>query len=51
LADVVVVAGNPLEDIQALRDVKFVFKGGQLVKLPDLPPETSNRLATVGPVY
>ena len=28
LADVIVVEGNPLERISALRNVKLVFKGG-----------------------
>jgi imidazolonepropionase-like amidohydrolase len=30
-ADLVVIEGNPLDDIQALRDVKFVFRNGNLV--------------------
>jgi imidazolonepropionase-like amidohydrolase len=51
LADIVVVERNPLEDIEALRGVKLVFKGGQVVTLPDLAPETSKQLATAGPVY
>lgn len=31
LADIIVVPGNPLEDISRLRDVVFVMKGGQTV--------------------
>ena len=31
-ADIIAVAGNPLEDIAALRNVTFVMKGGQVYK-------------------
>jgi imidazolonepropionase-like amidohydrolase len=37
LADIVVVDGDPLADIQVLADashVKYVFQGGRLVKAP-----------------
>ena len=34
LADIIAVAGNPLEDIRLLEDVKFVMKGGEVVKSP-----------------
>ena len=33
-ADLIVVAGNPLEDIKALRNVKHVFARGNLIKYP-----------------
>jgi imidazolonepropionase-like amidohydrolase len=33
-ADVVAVAGNPLEDIALMRDVRFVMKGGEVVRAP-----------------
>ncbi len=32
LADLVIVEGNPLEDIEAIRNVKMVFKAGRLMK-------------------
>lgn len=32
LADIIAVAGNPLEDITVLEDVKFVMHGGRIVK-------------------
>jgi imidazolonepropionase-like amidohydrolase len=31
-ADIIAVAGNPLEDIQQLENVKFVMKGGVVVR-------------------
>jgi imidazolonepropionase-like amidohydrolase len=31
LADLLLVAGNPAQDIAALRQVAAVFKGGQVV--------------------
>jgi imidazolonepropionase-like amidohydrolase len=32
IADLIAVAGNPLEDIDALRDVQFVLKDGMVFK-------------------
>jgi imidazolonepropionase-like amidohydrolase len=36
LADVLIVKGNPLQDIRAIKDVQCVIKGGQVVKRTDL---------------
>ena len=35
LADIVVIDGNPLDDIQALRQVKLVIKDGQVAYAPE----------------
>jgi imidazolonepropionase-like amidohydrolase len=34
LADIIAVAGNPLENLSALEDVSFVMVGGKIVKRP-----------------
>jgi imidazolonepropionase-like amidohydrolase len=34
-ADLIAVAGNPLENIRLLEDVRFVMKGGTIYKQPD----------------
>ena len=34
LADIIAVAGDPLENIRLLEDVRFVMKGGEVVKSP-----------------
>jgi len=34
LADIIAVAGNPLENLNALEDVSFVMVGGKIVKRP-----------------
>ncbi|MFQ5792204.1 MAG: amidohydrolase family protein [Acidobacteriota bacterium] len=34
LADLIAVAGNPLENVKLLQDVPFVMKGGQVIKEP-----------------
>ncbi|HME00019.1 MAG TPA: amidohydrolase family protein, partial [Terriglobia bacterium] len=33
-ADLIAVEGDPLSDVTVLQDVKFVMKGGQVVKGP-----------------
>ena len=42
LADLIAVAGNPLDDIALLEDVRFVMKGGVVHKQPDSQPAAAS---------
>src|SRR5579859_828418 len=49
LADLVVVRGDPLADIMAIRDVEMVIKQGDVLRpdhLPDLPPYAMDKART-----
>jgi imidazolonepropionase-like amidohydrolase len=40
-ADIIAVSGDPLADIKVMYDVKFVMKGGQIIKDPAHPDRNS----------
>jgi len=42
LADIIAIKGNPLDNIDALKDVSFVMLGGRIIRTPGgqkNPPE------------
>jgi imidazolonepropionase-like amidohydrolase len=49
LADLVVVSGNPVEDIKAARNVKFVIKGGVKYNPAALLQSAEGKIGPVGP--
>jgi imidazolonepropionase-like amidohydrolase len=49
LADLVVVSGNPIEDIKAARNVKFVIKGGVKYNSAALLQSAEGKIGPVGP--
>jgi imidazolonepropionase-like amidohydrolase len=51
LADILVVGRNPLDDIDALRDVRLVLKEGRTVMLPEETAVRSLESAKAGAVY
>jgi imidazolonepropionase-like amidohydrolase len=50
-ADLVVLRDDPLKDLEALRTVQTVIKGGAIVDLPEFESEKSLRAGAGGPVY
>jgi imidazolonepropionase-like amidohydrolase len=44
LADIIAVAGNPLEDIGRLAEVRFVMLGGRVIRAPDAPEPMAGTL-------
>jgi imidazolonepropionase-like amidohydrolase len=49
LADLFVVRGNPLDDIKAARDIKFVFRDGIVYAPAELLQSAEGKIGPVGP--
>jgi imidazolonepropionase-like amidohydrolase len=49
LADLVIVQGNPLENIRAARDVELVIKNGEIHRPADLLQQAENKIGPAGP--
>ncbi len=49
LADLYVVRGNPLEDIKAARDIRFVFRDGIAYDPAELLQSAEGKIGPTGP--
>jgi cytosine/adenosine deaminase-related metal-dependent hydrolase len=49
LADLIVVRGNPLDDIKATRDIKFVFRDGVAYDPVELLQSAEGKIGPAGP--
>jgi hypothetical protein len=49
LADLIVVRGNPLDDIKATRDIKFVFRDGVAYDPEELLQSAEGKIGPAGP--
>ena len=49
LADLFVVRGNPLDDIKAARDIRFVFRDGIVYDPAELLQSAEGKIGPAGP--
>ena len=49
LADLIVVRGNPLDDIKAARDIKFVIRDGAIHHPVELLQSAEGKIGPAGP--